>query len=104
MSMSIRFEGAGDGADGPFALCNSHTWTEMIHWISIADTGKNNYRNLKKLTHDGYCIDTVRLARELRHVQEAVQEQHAMTLGTMVSTLIDLVGPGDRDETAIIVS
>lgn len=89
----IAFSGAsdqGEESDGPFRVTNTAGWSAFSQWASEAGPA------LHDLVTDGKLAGTDRLAAELSAADPPVN------LKGIAETLIEFVGVGDADETAVV--
>lgn len=99
MGRSIYFTGAPDGGDGPFDLCCIGGWTQFIAWAESL-TPASSFAAIRELTDAGAVTGTDALSEQLTTALHDHPPPEAVA--ATAEGLLELVGVGDPDETAVV--
>jgi hypothetical protein len=99
VSLSITFNGAADGDDGPFHLASASEWKQFSQWalsLPVAD-----FVSLHELAEEGATANSSQLSEQL----DRALAQHPPALqGTveLAERVRELLGIGDAEETVSV--
>lgn len=97
MSMFITFTGALDGDDGPFQLASASGWAAFGKWV-----GATISQPIRELVTKGSMKGTDKLSAALESV--ANKYPPSGDVQDTLDGLRELIGVGDPDETATVIS
>jgi hypothetical protein len=99
VSLSITFNGAADGDDGPFHLASASQWQQFSKWALALPV--EEYISLHELAEEGATANSSQLSEQL----DRALAQHPPALqGTveLAEHLKNYLGVGDAEETVSV--